>query len=127
MTKQEQKLSALECEIMNVVWQLGGKPTVRDVLSFAYPNGEKAYTTVQTVMNNLAGKGFLAKEKDGLINHYYPARKQPEAIRRETSRFVSKVFGGSFQALASFLIDSDSLSEREINELKKMIEARENE
>ena len=45
------RLTPAEWEIMTAVWRLDGPVSVRDVLESAYPNGEKAYTTVQTVMN----------------------------------------------------------------------------
>ena len=45
-------------------YQLGVSPaTVRNVLERAYPNGEKAYTTVQTVMNTLQKKKLLRRKK----------------------------------------------------------------
>ncbi|MFH1755379.1 MAG: hypothetical protein ABIA59_06710 [Candidatus Latescibacterota bacterium] len=33
------KLTPVEWEIMEAVWQLGGGPAVRDVLEHAYPHG----------------------------------------------------------------------------------------
>jgi len=113
--------SPLEWEIMNVIWDSGKNPSVREVLETAYPNGEKAYTTVQTVMNNLESKGFLTKEKIGLVNFYKPLKKRKDLLKKETSKFVENVFGGSFQALASYIVASDSLSNEEIADLKKLI------
>jgi len=113
--------SPLEWEIMNVIWDSGKNPSVREVLEAAYPNGEKAYTTVQTVMNNLESKGFLTKEKIGLVNFYKPLKKRKDLLKKETSKFVENVFGGSFQALASYIVASDSLSNEEIADLKKLI------
>ena len=120
-------LSPLEWEIMNIIWELGDGPSVREVLDKCYPNGEKAYTTVQTVMNNLETKGYLQKNKIGLVNFYKPLKKRKESLKKETSKFVEKVFGGSFQSLASYLIDSKSLTDEEIADLKKIIEQREQE
>lgn len=121
------KLSPLEWEIMEVIWQEPAqKISVRDVINFAYPNAEKAYTTVQTVMNNLEAKGFLSKEKIGLVNFYTALEKRHNLLKKETSHFVEKVFGGSFHSLANYLIDSSALSMEEIADLKKMIEQREN-
>ena len=117
-------ISKLEWEIMQVIWEMGGKPTVRQVLENAYPNGEKAYTTVQTVMNNLEAKGFLRKEKVGMVNFYTPLFKQDELVENETLGFVNKVFDGSFMSLANFLIGSDNLSPKEIEDLKKLIDER---
>lgn len=122
--RAKDRLSPLEWEIMEVIWQLGGTPSVREVLEHAYPRGEKAYTTIQTVMNHLEDKGYLKKKKIGLVNFYRPVKKRADVVRRETDRFVQNVFGGSFQALAGYLIQSDSLSQAEIDDLQRLIETK---
>ena len=68
------KPTAVEWELMEAIWELGGAPSVREVLEFQYPNGEKAYTTVQTIMNNLVKKGVLSAKKIGLVNFYAPGK-----------------------------------------------------
>ncbi len=125
--KTKKRLSPLEWEVMNTIWALRKNPSVREVLEKAYPSGEKAYTTVQTVMNNLEAKGFLEKDKIGLVNFYKPLKKRNELLKKETANFVEKTFGGSFQRLASYLIDSGTLSAEEIADLKRVIREREKE
>lgn len=127
MIKTKKRLSPLEWEVMNTIWALRKNPSVREVLEKAYPGGEKAYTTVQTVMNNLEVKGFLEKDKIGLVNFYKPLRKRNELLKKETANFVDKIFGGSFQRLASYLIDSGTLSVEEIADLKRVISEKEKE
>jgi predicted transcriptional regulator len=127
MIKTKKRLSPLEWEVMNTIWALRKNPSVREVLEKAYPGGEKAYTTVQTVMNNLEVKGFLEKDKIGLVNFYKPLRKRNELLKKETANFVDKTFGGSFQRLASYLIDSGTLSAEEIADLKRVIREKEKE
>ena len=120
----KKSLTALEWEIMNVIWKLGRSSSVRDVLNYAYPNGEKAYTTVQTIMNILFDKGYLNREKTGLVNFYRPVRRKEETLDKETNNFVEKAFGGSKLALVNHLLSSDSLSQEEINDLKRIIEGK---
>ena len=121
--KKPKHLTALEWEIMNVIWQSDRFPiTVRQVLERAYPKGEKAYTTVQTIMNNLTEKGLLKREKIGPVNVYNPAISADTAQRKETFRFVEKVFNGSFFSLANFLLSSGRLSREELEQLKNMLE-----
>lgn len=110
-----------EWEIMNVVWKLGKKTTVREVLELNYPDGQKAYTTVQTIMNKLVDKGFLSREKIGLVNFYAPRKSRTSSIGNETKNFVKRVYNGSFISLANYLIESGSLSKEEIEELKHII------
>jgi predicted transcriptional regulator len=120
--RRSSKLTAVEWEIMEAVWALGGSPSVREVLEHAYPRGEKAYTTVQTIMNTLERKGLLSRKKTGLVNFYTPERSRDQAVRREMVNMVKRVFGGSVPALASHLIDSGNLSLEEIRSIKRLLD-----
>ncbi len=123
----KKRLTDLEWEIMNGIWNIEGRISVRSVLEELYPDGEKAYTTVQTVMNKLEEKGFLTKEKIGLVNFYKPTREREDLMGGETRRFVDKIFDGSFGELAMYLIGSGKLSDEELADLKQLIERGENE
>jgi BlaI family penicillinase repressor len=116
------KLTAVEWETMETIWALGGSPSVRDVLDHAYPNGEKAYTTVQTIMNTLEKKGLLARKKTGLVNFYTPKVSRDHAVRREMINVVKRVFHGSVPALASHLIDQADLKPEEIDAIKQVVD-----
>ncbi len=125
MARRKSQLTPLEWEIMRVVWDKKKPVTVREVLQTAYPGGEKAYTTVQTVMNTLVEKGFLTRTKIGLVNHYRPTKEQLHTLKDEIKFFANKTFGGSLNALVSFLINTDSLTPEDIRELKQLIEQKE--
>jgi predicted transcriptional regulator len=121
------KLTPAEWEIMKAVWELESPATVRDVLEHTYPNGEKAYTTVQTVMNTLEKKQLLERKKTGLVNFYSPTRSREEVIKSEMSTLISRVFGGSIPALANSLLSLDDLSLEEIAKIKELIDEKEQE
>jgi BlaI family penicillinase repressor len=126
MKKKLPKLTPVEWEIMEAIWALGGSPSVRDVLGHAYPGKEKAYTTVQTVMNTLEKKGLLKRKKTGLVNFYRPTRSRDEAVRSEMTRLISRVFHGSVPALANHLIESGSLTLNEIEAIRDLLDRRAN-
>ncbi len=123
----EFKLTPVEWEIMENIWNMGGKPSTREVMEFAYPNGEKAYTTIQTIMNILVKKGLLTAEKIGLVNFYRPTRSRDEIVKSEMKQMVSRIFNGSIPALANFLLNSDEVGLDEIQAIKKLINEKENE
>ncbi len=123
--KAFEKLTPLEWEVMDVIWQQKNEVSVREILIQGYPTGNKAYTTVQTVMNHLVEKGYLDKKKKGLVNFYNALHKKEDIMKRETRGFVKKVYNGSFQALASYIVDSNSLTAEEIAELKNLITQKE--
>jgi predicted transcriptional regulator len=124
MKKKLPKLTPVEWEIMEAVWALGNSPSVRDVLDHAYPDREKAYTTVQTVMNTLEKKGLLTRQKKGLVNFYTPTGSRAEAVTAEMSRMVARVFRGSVPAVASHLIESGDLSLKEIEAIRDLLDRR---
>jgi len=119
------KLTPAEWDIMETIWTLGGSPSVREVMEHAYPHGEKAYTTVQTLMNVLGKKGLLTREKIGLVNFYTPTRARTDVVRNETQSLISRVFQGSAPALANFLIDEQDLSLDDIQKIKQVLQDKE--
>jgi predicted transcriptional regulator len=124
---EKRELTPVEWEIMDAVWDAGGAVTVRDVLERAYPGGEKAYTTVQTMMNTLERKKMLRRKKTGMVN-FYTARRTRESVERaEASSLLARAFQGSVPALASTLLSLDRLSADELQRLRQMIREKEKE
>ncbi len=126
MTAQS-RLTRVEWEIMEAIWELGGAPSIRNVLEHAYPGGEKAYTTVQTVMNTLERKGFLRHEKIGLVNFYEPTRSRTEVVKVEIASLVSRIFQGSIPAVANSLLSLENLTLDEIDEIRELLARKEEE
>ena len=124
---EKKRLAEAEWAVMDGVWDLNRQVTVREVVDHLYPNGEKAYTTVQTIMNILVDKGVLTRNKIGPVNVYTSAISREDVAETETQTLVSRMFEGSFGALATYLVDSGELSDKELNELRALIEAKESE
>ena len=116
-----EKLTPAEWEIMETIWQLNGAPSVREVLEKAFPDGRKAYTTVQTIMYILEKKGLLKRKKQGLVNFYKPTKSREQMVKFEMSRLVSRMFKGSVPAFANYLINSEDLTLNEIEKIKKLL------
>lgn len=119
------KLTPAEWEIMEAIWELGGAPSVRDVLEHSFANGKKAYTTVQTVMNILEKKGLLKRKKKGLVNFYKPSKNRDQMINSELSQMVARMFQGSLPAFTNYLIKSKNLSLDEIEKIKVLLDEKE--
>jgi predicted transcriptional regulator len=67
------RLGDLERAVMDVLWDHGtGGLTVREVAD-ALKERELAYTTVMTVLDRLAGKGMVERERTGRAWNYRPA------------------------------------------------------
>jgi len=121
MRKSISPLGETEIEVLNHVWDFG-EATVKDVLSRVRKDRDVAYTTIMTVMKNLAEKGYLTYRKDG-VTYVYRALEKPEEVRSNlVNNLISKVFKGSPSELVKTLVRSEDLTEDEISQIKNMID-----
>lgn len=67
------RLGDLERAVMNICWERGDPLTARDVSRALAGDRDLAHTTVMTVLDRLAKKGLLQRERDGRAWRYRPA------------------------------------------------------
>ncbi len=121
MKKSLTPLGETEMEVLHHVWKLE-EATVKQVRNRILEDREVAYTTIMTVMKNLADKGYLKYRKDGLSYVYSPAI-EPESVRFNlVNDLVKKVFKGSPQELIQTLVKSEDLSDEDRDQIKDMID-----
>ena len=124
MKKSLTPLGETEIEVLNHVWDMG-EATVKQVLKRILEEREVAYTTIMTVMKNLADKGLLTYRKEG-VTYVYKANQEPEAVRSNLiNNLVAKVFKGSPSHLVQTLVKNEELSNEELNEIKELIDTME--
>ncbi len=95
-------LPPLELECMKAVWSLGCA-TVDDVRSRLALERPLAYTTVMTMLNRLARKGVVGREKQNKAHLYRPLITEAEARDRAIERLVATFFAGSRLRLVQYL------------------------
>lgn len=75
------KLGELERAVMDVLWDHGRPAAVREVV-VALAERDPAYTTVMTVLDRLAKKGFVDRERDGRAWRYTAAATREAYVSR---------------------------------------------
>ena len=105
---------------MKIVWRRGAA-TVRDVYEDLRETRRIAYTTVMTMMNILATKGYLKKVRQERAFQYRPARSETRVLTSMVREFVNRVFDGASHPLVLHLVRGQRLSHRERNELTRLI------
>jgi predicted transcriptional regulator len=73
------KLGDLERAAMEVLWESAQPMVVRDVMR-ALSERDLAYTTVMTVLDRLAKKGFVQRHRDGRAWCYEPSASRESYI-----------------------------------------------
>ena len=107
---------------MEVMWRLKSG-TVRQVLGDLRSRRDLAYTTVMTIMNNLAGKGLLTRAPLGNAYVYKAALTREALLAKRSQEAVSDVlarFGDL--AIANFVKAMESLPPERIERLRRLVE-----
>lgn len=73
------RLGELERAVMDVLWDRAAPTTVREVAE-ALEERDLAYTTVMTVLDRLAGKDMVERERSGRAWSYRPAASREAFI-----------------------------------------------
>jgi predicted transcriptional regulator len=94
------RLGELERAIMEVLWDTREPLTVRKV-SESLPQRNLAHTTVMTVLDRLAKKGFARRDRDGRAWRYRPAATR-ESYVAELMLTALVQTGDRSAALAAF-------------------------
>jgi predicted transcriptional regulator len=95
-------LGWLEAEILRIVWDKG-QVTVRDVYEELRLRRRIAYTTVMSVLRNLAAKGLLNQDKNKPAYLYTPTVDDVEVAHAILDSLVDKIMGGRVDPLIDYL------------------------
>lgn len=115
------KLFDSEAKVMNIIWA-NGPLTAKEISLIAADSIGWNKNTTYTILKKLEAKGFIRRDEPGFLCSALVSQNEMQKI--EAASLVKKVFGGSRQALFSALLQDEPLSEKELDELKKLIDQR---
>jgi BlaI family transcriptional regulator, penicillinase repressor len=122
------RLGLLERAVMDQLWATRGKPravqsgsvepglTVKDVHLGLARTRDIAYTTVLTVLDRLAKKGLVDRERDGRAWRYRPVASREELTARAMRQPLGALDGVDRRAALLHLLDT--VSAEELDDLK---------
>jgi len=118
----EKRLPDAELEIMKVIWHNECPISTSEVKRIIDEESNAARTqqTVQTLINRLIAKEYIAKDKRGKEYIYTPLVAEKDYVEFESERFLRKMHGNSITNLMRALFDSKKISDEDISELEKM-------
>ena len=112
-----EKISDSELEVMRLLWEAGTPLPISDIrIALRQRKGWEA-TTVKTLVNRLLSKEVIAQEKRNVF-YYRPLVSQEEYKHWATNQLIDRLYRGSAMNLVAALVDSDSLSPDDIQELR---------
>lgn len=114
---KKSRLTKAEARILEQYWKLG-TASVREILESLPDEEQVAYTTVQTLVYRLEEKGAVRKvKKIGNAQLFEPTIDESE-YRSGVVRDMLDLFGGSPSLLVSNLLDSGTITLKDLKALQ---------
>lgn len=118
------RLGELQLAIMRVLWR-EGEATVAAVHDALKDQGDRALTTIATMLKKMEAKGVVTHRTDGRQFVFRPTVSE-EAVKRTMVRdLTSSLFAGDVAALVTHLIAEEGIDADELAELRAKIAERE--
>ncbi len=129
MTEMRQDLDAreltdLQLALLGALWE-AGEATVNQVRERLEARRPLARTTVATLLSRLEDKGVVGHREDGREYVYRPLVSEEEVLRWRVDALADTLFGGDVATLVSHLLDAGELRRSELDEVRRLIEAKE--
>lgn len=114
------KISESEWLVMKVIWDENPITSNRvvEVLSQTTPWNPK---TIKTLLSRLVKKGAVGHENEGRSYLYYPLVEEEILVKAESQSFLKRVFRGALKPMIATMVESEDLSEEDIEELKSLL------
>lgn len=114
------KLSKLELQIMDVLWNRG-TASIREIQEEFPEKHRPAYTTIQTTVYRLEAKKAVRRVKKVGNFHIFEAAVSRQAAQRKLVDDLLAFFGGRTQPVMAHLIESGKLTLQDIREAEKSL------
>ncbi|MBA8792881.1 putative transcriptional regulator [Friedmanniella endophytica] len=114
------RLGSLEAEVMALLWNRDRDASAREVLTELNRDrvGPLAYTTVQTVLQNLGRKALLERRKQGRAFHYRPTRTREQ----HAADLLREVFATSDDRESVLLHFVETMSAAEVERVRAWLD-----
>lgn len=115
------QISEAEYEVMRIIWQHAPIST-NEIVEKLESTTSWNPKTIQTLIKRLVTKQAVTYVKEGRVFVYTPLVEENEYVRHESNTFLKKYYNGNLSAMLSAYLDSDKLSESEINDLRNLLD-----
>ncbi|MCD9854354.1 BlaI/MecI/CopY family transcriptional regulator [Epilithonimonas sp. JDS] len=116
----EQKLTETEMTLMEILWQKE-KVFMKDILE-DYADPKPASTTIATLLKRMQNKDLVGYKLYGNSREYFPKVKKEDYFQGEMTSMIDRFFNSSVSQFASFFTSNSKLSQKQLKELRDIID-----
>jgi predicted transcriptional regulator len=114
-------LTDLQLAVMSALWALG-EGSVAEVHAALANNGkELASTTVATLLQRMYAQGWVKYRQQGRVFVYRANIERKDAAVSALQRLIRHFFDGDPAALAAHLVDTQPLSDVELEQMRRVL------
>ena len=110
-----------ELKVMKIIWNNNRKMSTGEIDAELKNETDWKLSTLQVILSRLTEKGFLKNEKIGRINYYSSIVVFSIYSRNKKKNFIRKMYDNSSKKLIASLIESDELTDEDIDEIKNIL------
>jgi predicted transcriptional regulator len=115
-------ISETELAALKVLWEQG-EGTVRQVQAILRRQGRKwAYTTVQTLLTRLEGKGYAESDKGGPAHVFRAVVSREELLRKRLGALADELCEGTASPLVLALVEGGRFTPAEIEQFRQLLD-----
>ncbi|WP_027382923.1 BlaI/MecI/CopY family transcriptional regulator [Epilithonimonas caeni] len=116
----EPKLTETEIILMEILWKKE-KVFMKDILE-EYAEPKPASTTIATLLKRMQNKDLVGYKLYGNSREYFPKVKKEDYFQGEMSSMIDRFFNNSVSQFASFFTSNAKLSQKQLKELRDIID-----
>lgn len=122
MVTHRPSISETELEVLRVLWD-EGSGTVRELRDRLERRRRRwAYTTVQTLLNRLKHKGYVARNESGMAHVFRAAVSRDKLLGWRLRELADQICGGTATPLMLNLVRAKKLTDEELISLRRILD-----
>lgn len=119
------KISEAEWSIMKVLWDGCENSergmTLGEIVARLSETSDWSNTTIRTLIIRLSEKGAVAIDKTTGVYKYTPNTSKSDCVRSEVNSFIDRVFAGSAYNLMASLVKEGKFTDKERQEIIRIL------
>ena len=114
-------LTNAEWKVMELLWETSPRTITQMVAALKESTGWSKSTVIK-LLERMEAKNAVYYEEGVRARQYYPTCRREDAAMQETETFLQKVFGGEVSRMVNTMVERQSLTQKEIDELYAVLE-----
>ena len=118
------KITASELEVMKLLWRSEDALPVTEIREKLQQSKGWEPATIKTLISRLVSKGVVRQEKRN-VYFYSPIVTEKEYGAWATGDLITRLYNGRARDLVAALVNSDGLTQDDLDELRQMFKVEE--